>query len=252
MENILNKKKYIAISLAIVIFLISYIALSRLEISGNLPKTLENLASLTKTNNYYISVDDSVKPKSIIVGSGKKILRKITLEDIPSFDTNDEGKASIPEKDYEIDAYAKLDNKNAVVFFSVYNLSTAGNANANRALFSYNIKSGKIKLLKKEDYSISFGALEPSSDGRYLVYSDGYHGGACNNTLGLGVYDLKNDKELELIFLSENKVGSINFYSWIDNSSFHYEIEEYPNEACFDSSVSPSISYKIYKIKENN
>ena len=108
--------------------------------------------------------------------------------------------------------------------------------------------SSSVKL-KKEDFSVSFGTLEPSSDGEYLVFSDGTHGGLCYNTLGLKIYDLKNKKDVASVFLPKNAVGIIEFDHWISNTSFVYKEETYSSaDECRRNYENPSVAQKIYTI----
>ena len=174
----------------------------------------------------------------------------ITLHDIPSFDTSDTGEASIPIKDYTFNTTTLLNTASTTLYFSVRNQTTAGNANADEALFSYSIARKKITLLKKEEYSTSFGELVLSPDELYILYSDGSHGGFCANKTGVGIYDLTKNKEIDSLFLPTTTVGVINFDHWITRSQFIYKQDTFISmDQCIkDGEDTYTRVYKTYTI----
>ncbi len=182
------------------------------------------------------------------------VVKAIKLSDIPSFDTDDAGTPAVPEKDYLFSATAHLDSPRQIFYFSVYNLTTAGNANADRALFRYNLSNGKLELLVNEAFSTSFGDIHPSNDGNYLVFTEASHLGLCANKVGLGIYDLKNKKSLGQVLLPMDTVGSIEFDRWITNQVFSYKNKTYSSmDECLkdDSGTKPQITPRMYTILPN-
>lgn len=217
-------------------------------------KSISTTSRDTPVEHSYSLSDEMAKDppntKSFSIKDNGAIIKVITLKDIPSFDDNEEGQASIPEKDYAFDLGPALDSAHGVIYFSVYNQATGGNANVNRALFSYNIVTKNLKLLKKEEFTVSFGDVVPSADGDYLVYSEGVHGGYCSNTMGLGFYDVKNGKVIGTLFLPRSTNGSIYFDHWINDSRFVYQVESFSSdEDCISKGgQNPKITYKIHQI----
>jgi len=185
--------------------------------------------------------------KSFDILSDGQLIKTITLNDIPAFDEGD------PKQDYQFsndwgqnDIYDALHNQ---VYFTAYNLITAGNANAVRALFAYNLTNSKITIIYKTDFSVSFGVFKLSPNNKYLVFSDGSHGGFCYNTLGLTILDLDSNKELNKIFLPIDRVGIIEFEKWVDNDSFNYKEETYKNiNDCIKNYEKPTVTVKLFKI----
>lgn len=194
----------------------------------------------------------SADTKSIEVTDHGASIKTITLAGIPSFDMNDEGNPANPLTDYLFGATTAIDASHATLYFSVYNSATAGNANVDHALFSYNIKSDKLTLLKNESYTISFGTLEPSPTGRFLVYSDGSDGGGlCRETIFLAVYDLQNQTDTpDFVTIPTDTVGVVEFDHWNGDVSFAYREETYPSmSACLkDLESNPHITERNYTI----
>ncbi len=187
--------------------------------------------------------------KSLLIFANGQMLKNIYIKNIPPFDTNGAGEQANPEIDYGFvdingnDFYDPFHNR---IYFVVYNQSTAGNVNADRALFAYNLSDSKITLVDKKDLSTSFGIFRLSPSKRYLVFSNGAHGGGCDNTLELTILDLDNGKEVDNVFLQKNQVGFIFFGSWVDDVSFTYKEETY--KSLEDCPKNPTIQEKVFKI----
>jgi hypothetical protein len=186
-----------------------------------------------------------ISPAAIAISDHGVVSKAITLLDIAPFDNDFDGKPSKPLKDYRFSAQYALDGARGLLYFSVYNSATTGNANASRGLFRYDLRKPALDLLI-EEFGVGFAILEPSSDGSYLVFSDGGHGGLCYDRLGLGIYDLKNKQRAGSIFLPEGAVGSVHFDHWIDARRFAYKEETYPTlEDCRRHYGHPRVVQKI-------
>jgi hypothetical protein len=198
-------------------------------------------------------IPDEGRTLQIHVGN-KLNYRTISLavSRIPSFDQNDVGEKSDPATDYRFSPLAIHDSFRNVVYFSVYNFATAGNANADRALFSYAPETGAIAgPLSTREFSVSYGMLALSPDGRYLVFSDGGHGGMCANTLGLTVLNLETKTEVDRLFLPADSVGDVDFVTWTGPNTFKYHENTWRNrQGCLKSPENPTIAEKVHAVDE--
>jgi hypothetical protein len=244
----MDKKWHSTSLIALVLFVVLMIA-AGLWYWCRRPASVQTSPVATISHNYAASVADDAMSISI-TDNGTQI-GSITVNEIPSFDLNENGVTADPASDYLFGPTDTLDAAHGILYFSVYDNTTAGNVNASRALFSYNIQTTKLVLLTKEDMSASFGLIEPSADGQFLVYDDGSHGGECYDTVGLEVYDLKNATITADIFLPENTTGAIVFDHWIATSSFMYEKDTFPSvAACRASGESdPKVTRETYVLK---
>lgn len=190
--------------------------------------------------------------------NGKNI-KRIYSKDIPIFDVGYEGKPTNPERDYAFDysAFNEADPHKPTydpfrnqIYFVVVNQTTAGSVNANRALFSYHLNKDEVELVVKKEMSVSFNDVSLSPSGTYLIFSDGSHGGACENINGLVVFDLDKKREIANLFLPRDKTGDIIFIKWQDNKSFVYKEEILkPGVVCADVSDEDWLTNeKVYTI----
>jgi hypothetical protein len=224
-------------------------------------KSVYTIAPVAHTENNTESATE------FLVQRDGKTIATINTKDIPVFDqlldpvTKKPKDYSVhidPEKDYafwmgfdDSKSGIQIDQGRGIVYFSVYNHTTAGNVNASSALFAYHITDHSLQMLidpgTRGEFSISFDTLSLSTDGNYLVYSDGYHSGYCYNETSLVVFDVRNSTTTSTIS-SQFEGGLIGFDNWIDGTHFAYTEESYPSvKACLaDNDIHPHISHKIY------
>lgn len=137
--------------------------------------------------------------------------------------------------------------RNAVYFFAL-DRATAGNENATRGLFRYDFSGGIVEpVLTTYGNGLTAAILSPS--GRYIVYDQGGHGGACDDADGLEIYDLAKDAVVGATSLADSPgdTGYTDFGSWLDDTRFTYTEHSESQEDC-RAEKEPNVHPKTYTI----
>ena len=235
----------------VLVFLLTACTLQPSIKSASTSSTSTEVNSIDTSDKFQMQLTDN--QKALRIFKNHQLTQEITLHNIPPFDTDDRGEPSVPQQDY-LFHNGTVDQKNGRLYFTVRNQATAGNVNATTALFAYNITDKTMKLLDKKEYTNGFGTLELSPDGNIIVFSDGSHGGMCENTLELIVLNLETNKEVASVGLSPNSVGWIEFSKWLNNSEFAYTEHIFKNkEDCLKKSEQdPDVTEKTYNIQSHS
>ena len=210
-----------------------------------------------------ISGGDTGYTVGLTIQEDGKAVATISTKDIPVFDEekdNPDAEKPVPANDYAFNDTPQIDQKRGIVYFVVYDYTYAGNKNASRALFAYDIKDTKITLIVNatmEAHGVrdALNNITLSPQGTHIVYDDGYHGGHCSNVYNLKVYDLVNGTSSASLSFSKDsytEARSMRFDGWIDDTHFAYTEYSYPSqEACFnDGGSNPPSIKKVYDIQK--
>jgi len=197
--------------------------------------------------SYDLTVPDNDQ-KTLDISLNGKLVKHLTASDLPA-----PYNKIIPYKtDYEFDTItndkASLDKARNRIYFFTMNSATAGNVNAEKVIFAYDITSNKVLFISDRPFTNGGDPIELSPDDHYMVFREGGHGGMCNNGSWLVVFDLVANKDkADVTPAGNDQVGLYTFDRWIDNTSFSYASETQSQEQCMANDPVSSVQ-KIYKI----
>jgi hypothetical protein len=192
----------------------------------NAPAQNENQAVAPAPAAVYDLTSPDSAGKTLDISLNGTVVKHLTINDLP-----DPYSTVVPEKnDFAFDLVNTSDKttldtvRNRIYFFAL-NMATAGNVNAEKAIFAYNFVTDKVSLLTDRGFMSGGDPIVLSPNDRYIVFRQGGHGGLCANVMGLAVFDLISNKDkgqLPVAPAEGEGDGVLTFNKWIDGKHFSY------------------------------
>ena len=194
--------------------------------STNAPAQNENQAVVPAPAAVYDLTSPDSAGKTLDISLNGTVVKHLTINDLP-----DPYSTVVPEKnDFAFDLVntsdkTTLDTMRNKIYFFALNTATAGNVNADKAIFAYDFTTDQVSLINDRGFMSGGDPIILSPNDRYIVFRQGGHGGLCANVMGLTVIDLMSDLAVEQLPVAPAKGegdGMLTFNKWIDGKHFSY------------------------------